>query len=157
MPNLNKKLFVLTIGVSNYSVKSIRLECADKDALELERILNGKAGKEAFSEVQVKHLVNEQATRENIFACLKWLKQEMTKDDVGIIFYSGHGDRDSDDIFYMLPVGVDPEHLDVTAVAGEVFKKKLAGIKGNLVVMLDACHAGQITKGIGSSFQDLLY
>jgi len=153
MPNLNKKLFVLTIGVSNYAVESIRLKCADKDALELERILNGKAGKEAFSEVQVKHLVNEQATPENIFACLKWLKQEMTKDDVGIIFYSGHGDRDSDDIFYMLPVGVDPEHLDVTAVAGEVFKKKLAGIKGSLVVMLDACHAGQFAKGIGENKQ----
>ena len=53
----------------------------------------------------------------------------------------------------MLPVEVDPEHLDVTAVAGEVFKQKLAGIKGNLVVMLDACHAGQFAKGIGANKQ----
>ena len=67
--------------MSNYSVESIRLKCADKDALKLESIFIGKAGKEAFSEVKVKHLVNDQATPGNIFADLKWLKQEMTKDD----------------------------------------------------------------------------
>jgi WD40 repeat protein len=148
------RLFVLAIGVSEYSVKSIRLQFADKDAEELEKVFKGEPGQGAFSDVQFRSLLNEQATARNIFDNLKWLKDQMNKeDDVGIIFYSGHGDRDSDGIFYMLPVGVDPNRLDETAVSGDVFKKKVGGIKKNLVVMLDACHTGQIAKGTGGNKQ----
>jgi uncharacterized caspase-like protein len=148
------RLFVLAIGVSNYSFESIRLNFADRDAEELGKLFDGPAGKDAFSQVRVKPLLNAEATKSKIYEGLRWLKESMKKeDDLGIVFYSGHGDRDSDGIFYILPVGVDPAHLDESAVEGDVFKKKLAGMTGNLVVMLDACHAGQITKGPGGNKQ----
>ncbi len=65
---------------------------------------------------------------------------------MGIIFFSGHGHRDDDGIFYMLPAEVKRRSIAATALDGALFKRKLAGIKGKLVVMLDACHAGAVEK-----------
>ena len=75
----------------------------------------------------------------------------MKSQDVGIIFFSGHGHRDDDGIFYMLPAEVKRRSIDATGVDGALFKRKLAGIKGKLVVMLDACHSGAVEKEAGGS------
>jgi hypothetical protein len=80
---------------------------------------------------QVKKLSNDQQHAVTAKpASLKWLKDKMVReDDVGIIFHSGHGDRDSDGIFYVLPFELDPARLDETAAPGEMLKKKLSGTK----------------------------
>jgi uncharacterized caspase-like protein len=47
----------------------------------------------------------------------------------------------------MLPAEVDRHSIDATGIDGALFKRKLAGIKGKLLVLLDACHSGSVEKG----------
>ncbi len=90
--------------------------------------------------------MDRKATKEAFLSGLRWLKDSMKNQDVGIIFFSGHGYRDDDGIFYMLPADVKRQSIDATALDGALFKRELAGIKGRLVVMLDACHANAVDK-----------
>ena len=139
------RLYALLVGVADYEDESLRLKYAADDAELLERILREKAAK-AFAGVEVLRFVDRKATKEAFFDGLQWLKDSMKPQDVGIIFFSGHGDRDDDGIFYMLPAEVKRRRIAATALDGAFFKRKLAGIKGRLVVMLDACHAGAVEK-----------
>jgi hypothetical protein len=67
----------------------------------------------------------------------------MKGQDIESIFSPSHGHRDDEGIFYMLPAEVKRRSIAVTALDGALFKRKRAGIKGKLVVMLDACHSGK--------------
>jgi uncharacterized caspase-like protein len=103
------------------------------------------AGK-AFTDVKARRLVDREATREAFFDGLQWLRESMKPQDVGVIFFSGHGHRDEDGIFYMLTADVRRRSIAATGVDGALFKRKLAGIKGKVVVMLDACHSGAVER-----------
>ena len=144
------RLYALLVGVADYEDESLRLKYAADDAELLERILRDKAAK-AFAGIEVRRFVDRKATKEAFLDGLRWLKDAMKPEDVGIIFFSGHGHRDDDGIFYMLPAEVKRRSIAATALDGALFKRKLAGIKGRLVVMLDACHAGAVEKEAGGT------
>ena len=146
------RLYALLVGVADYEDESLRLKYAADDAELLERILREKAAR-AFAGVEVRRFVDRKATKEAFLDGLRWLKDAMKPQDVGIIFFSGHGHRDDDGIFYMLPAEVKRRSIAATALDGALFKRKLAGIKGKLVVMLDACHAGTVVKEAGGERQ----
>ncbi len=146
------KLYALLVGVTDYEDESLRLKYAADNAELLERVLNDKAAK-AFASVEVRRHVDRKATKQAFLEGLKWLKEVMKTQDVGIIFFSGHGHRDNDGIFYMLPAEVKRDSIDATGVDGALFKRKLAGIKGKLVVLLDACHSGAVEKEAGGQRQ----
>lgn len=65
----------------------------------------------------------------------------MRDQDVGLFFFSGHGDL-RDGTFYLISVDADVNDLESTAVAAAQLKSILATTKGKLVVLLDACHSG---------------
>ncbi len=142
------RLYALLVGVAAYEDESLRLKYAADDAKLLEDVLRANTPK-AFAGVppDIRRFVDRKATKEAFLDGLRWLKDAMKDQDVGIIFFSGHGHRDDDGIFYMLPAEVKRRSIDATGVDGALFKRKLAGIKGRLVVMLDACHAGAVEKG----------
>ncbi len=146
------KLYALLVGVADYEDKSIRLKYAADDAKLLEQVLREKAAK-AFAGVEVLRFVDRQATKKAFLDGLQWLKDSMKSQDVGIIFFSGHGHCDDDGTFYMLPAEVKLQSIGSTGVDGPLFTYKLAKIKGKLVVMLDACHAGAVDKDAGGERQ----
>ena len=146
------RLYALLVGVADYEDESLRLKYAADDAELLERILREKAAR-AFAGVEVRRFVDRKATKEAFLDGLRWLKDAMKPEDVGIIFFSGHGLRDDDGIFYMLPAEVKRRSIAATALDGALFKRKLAGIKGKLVVMLDASHSGTVVKEAGGERQ----
>ena len=133
------RLFVLAVGVSKYP-GPLRLNYAAADARSLERVLRAKSGP-LFESIEIKAVVDENATRRNIIGNLKWLKQTMRDQDVGLFFFSGHGDF-RDNLYYMLSVDAEVNDLESTAVPAAQLKSILATTKGKLVVMLDACHSG---------------
>ena len=98
-------------------------------------------------------MVDRKATKEAFLDGLRWLKDAMKPQDVGIIFFSGHGHRDDDGIFYMLPAEVKRRSIDATGVDGRCSSASSPGIKGKLVVMLDACHSGAVEKEAGGERQ----
>ena len=111
------RLYALLVGVADYEDESLRLKYAADDAELLERILREKAAM-AFAGCEVRRFVDRKATKEAFLDGLRWLKDVMKPQDVGIIFFSGHGHRDDDGIFYMLPAEVKRRSIDATGVDG---------------------------------------
>ena len=89
------------------------------------------AAKAFDGRVEIRRFVDREATRGNFFDGLQWLKKGMKTQDVGIIFFSGHGHRDEDGIFYMLPSEVNRKRIDATAVDGALFEASLPGSRGD--------------------------
>jgi hypothetical protein len=132
------RLYVLAVGVSKYP-GPLRLQCAAADARALADLLRAKAAP-LFEGVEVRVLLDEEATRRHFIENLGWLRQSVRDRDVGLVFFSGHGAY-RDETFYMLPVDAEVADLDSTAVAAEQLKKILP-TRGRLMVLLDACHSG---------------
>jgi hypothetical protein len=139
LPNL----YVLACGVSRYRIPELHLNFAASDARTFSAAL-GRRWPGVFGKFEARPLVDERATRANILAGLRWLKEKMSPGDVGVVFLSGHGDRSPGGDFSFIPVDFDPKREAETCVSGEEIKRALEEIPGRLVVVLDACHSGSI-------------
>jgi uncharacterized caspase-like protein len=137
LPNL----YVLAIGVSRYQTEALNLNYAHRDAEELAATVQRYAPG-LYQKVLVNVVTNEQATQRGIRKGLSWFREQMTQHDVGIVFYSGHGDKDRDGTFYMLPSDVEPTDLLTTGLPDSILKNLLQGVPGKKIMLLDCCHAG---------------
>ena len=139
LPNL----YVLAMGVSAYPGK-LRLQYAASDADLIAAAFTKKTAG-VFKKVQVRQLKDRQATRAGMAQGLAWLQKVMTPRDVAVISFSGHGARDDDGNFFLVPVDVrvnDPG----TLLSGDKFKEALANLPGKVVCLLDACHSGTVAE-----------
>lgn len=134
LPNL----YIFAAGINDYPAP-MKLNFASTDAQAIAKTLKEKTDG-VFAKVEVKLLLDKEATKANIMQGLAWLESNMTARDIGVFFFSGHGTKDDDDNFYLVPVDVgrDPK----TCVSGDAVKQKLANIPGRLIAMFDACHSG---------------
>ena len=107
-------LYVLAVGIDAYP-GNLALHYAAKDAAVFSRTLPEKGAK-LFSKTEVKLIQDRAATREAIEQGLTWLRAKMTAQDVGVVFFSGHGAKDDRDNFYLVTVDVNPNDL-----AGSLF------------------------------------
>jgi len=139
-------LYALVVGVSKYASAGIpHLNLAAKDAKDFAQFIKGQ--KEFFNEIHLQFLTDEQASRAKIEKFLLYEVRRATKDDAVILYFSGHGSIDpmrADD-FYFLSHDSDPEIPAATAVLmnGPRFFHKLAARQ--VLVVLDACHAGNFS------------
>ena len=68
--------------------------------------------------------------------------------DAGVLFFAGHGFVGGPKKrHYLLPADVNLKDLDTTAVAGSEVREKLKGMSGKLLMLVDACHSGTVTRG----------
>lgn len=135
-------LYVLAIGVSDYPDK-LKLNYAAVDAKALAAAC-ANYSKELYKKVEIRLLTDEKATRRDILQGLTWMRRQMTTNDVGVLFFAGHGGKESDGSFYLFPIDVEPDDLLATGVPGDQIKKVLASIPGRFILMLDACHSGAV-------------
>jgi WD40 repeat protein len=152
-PAAKARLFLLAVGIDEYMASGLKLHCAVQDATELGETVDKKS--RALFDVQCKVLTNPQATRAGILAGLKWLKGGMKAQDVAVIFYAGHGEKDDKGHFFLLPQDVVMDKMADTAISAEKLKEHLADLPGRVVLLLDACHSGAIGKVINDMARDL--
>jgi hypothetical protein len=134
-------LYVLAVGISEYP-EPLKLRYAAKDAQAIAQSCR-VGSPPLYSNVVVKTLTDGEATRTGILSGLTWLRKEMTPNDVAVVSFAGHGSKDVDGRFYLLPVDVDPGNLLATAVSGEELKRTLEVMPARkFVLLLDACHSG---------------
>lgn len=101
----------------------------------------------AYPPKQVRLITGKAADRQGILDGLDWLKSqtEANPEASAIVYFSGHGGLFNH--YYLIPYGCDPYALDRTAISGNEFTEKLESLKAKkLVVLLDCCHAGGITR-----------
>jgi WD40 repeat protein len=140
------KLYVLAIGISDYNNPSYKLGFAAKDAGDFATAISKQKGT-LYSDVIIKKLVDKEATKDAITDGLDWIQKQTGQKDVAMIFYAGHGMNDNNGIFYMLPVGADMDRIRTTCLNFEELKQTVSNIAGKVVVLIDACHSGNVMGG----------
>ncbi len=130
--------YALLIGNSKYE-KWASLTSPSNDVKEIGKILKNKY---KFKDVQIVEDVN----RFELFDKLKKLKGQVTPNDYVLIYYSGHGEQDSQR-GYWIPVNGekewDPEWIDSITVVAAIQRIKAK----HILLMVDSCYLGSSMKG----------
>lgn len=135
-------LRVLSIGVSNYANTAYNLKYAAADATAFAGLWPQQQG-QLFGKVEVSSLTNAQATSAKIAEAIKNIAGSAGRDDIVLIFLSGHGVQKTDNEFYFASQDINLDNMAATAVPWTVFQDALGKSKARRVVLfLDACHSG---------------
>ena len=143
---LKPKLYVLAVGVADYIDPDLRLGLPGKDAVDFAKAMQAQEGG-LYSKVEVKELVDRDASHDSVLEGLDWLEKQVTSRDVGVIFLAGHGEVDDGGRFWFLPSDATPAKLRFRAVSKEDIGATLGRLAGKAVLFLDACNAAGVNKG----------
>lgn len=153
----------LVVGIGKQEDPAWNKINGDKDVSYMEKILKD-AGYE-----QILTLVNEEATKAGIVSAFEALADSCITNDVVYIHFSGHGqrmkDKNSDETdeldecwipydAYLEPCDKDggEKHLtddEVNVLLTNIRNK--VGEGGKMLVVIDACHSGDATRGVGET------
>jgi|GEM_PF-1583905 WD40 repeat protein len=98
-PSILPRLFVMAIGVSFNQRSDLNRPYATEDAKAIANAFM-KPPSSGFSDVQVRLTTDLQVSRYNLEEGFQWLQQNMTSNDVGIVYYAGQALRNADDSIY---------------------------------------------------------
>ncbi len=160
--------WALLIGVEKYH-HAPPLRYTRNDVLKLSETLQkyaGVAASHVLTMTDDKTSPKEQPLRTSIQTEIpKWLKK-ITADDTVILYFTGHGFRDSKDQMYLAPVDCHPDHPEDTGVPIAWLREQIAACPAKLkMLVIDACHAGSekgkddkesvVGSELGRVFEDL--
>lgn len=141
-PLYRPNLYILAIGISEYHDPSVNLTFAHSDAEAIADRFAQMQGR-IFNKVEVKKLLNREATLVNIKTSINWLERQATQNDVVMVFVSSHGALDHKGNLYILPTDFNAYNLFATALNIRDITEGINGVPCKKLVMLDACHSGQ--------------
>ena len=133
------------VGINDYADAAIPdLKYAESDAKAVyDTLTDAKIGR--FPKDNVTLLLGAQATNDNIKAALYGLRGA-GKDDLVVIFYSGHGAKEGDEAFWVTQTA-KRKALPATALPNTDIRKFFAKIPSQkMVVLLDCCYAASTVK-----------
>ncbi len=144
----NNYLFV--IGIDDYEHWAV-LNCAVKDIEDFTDVLLDRY---KFKKEHVFSLKNEEATEQRIRKGFKEIKQVITEKDNLVVYFSGHGHYDPDDLSgYWIPVNArhgddyEYEYIDTLFIADRL--QKINSLHTFLII--DACFSGTMVTQLKSS------
>ncbi|MCR9249331.1 MAG: caspase family protein [bacterium] len=137
-------LFLISIGVANYKESEMNLTYSNRDAWDIGYLFHEAFG---YADICMSILTDEKATRENILS----LKDVVSKADVNdylVFFYSGHGYLDSVDLeYYVSPYDMKFDFPSQSGVSFSDIEDIMASSRARQkLVLLDACHSGEVDK-----------
>ncbi|NJB85483.1 hypothetical protein GGR26_001228 [Lewinella marina] len=141
------KVWAVVVGAAYYQHMQT-LRYTDDDAYQFYAFLKSIEGG-ALSDDQVKVLIDENATHDNILAAMRDTYRKADENDVILFYFSGHGLPGS-----FLPVDYDGESR---ALAHEDVHEVLQNSRSrHKVVIADACHSGSlVARGVGANREAL--
>ncbi|WP_168651687.1 caspase family protein [Dolichospermum sp. UHCC 0352] len=144
----------LLIGVSEYEPGLTPLPAATKDVEAMQRVLqNPDIG--GFDEVKV--LVNP--PRQEMEEAIEMLFDDRQKDDLLLLFFSGHGIKDEEGNLYFATHNTRKNLLQSTTVSAKVVHQVMKNSRSKReVVILDCCFSGAFGKELsakGDGFVDI--
>ncbi|WP_231742766.1 caspase family protein [Stieleria varia] len=146
---LKSKLFVLSVGVSQFQHEEYNLNFADNDATEFAKLFAERQSG-LYRDVQSKLLVNQDATRQGILDAMDWLVENCQPTDVAVMFVSSHGVRDARDNYYFAPHDLDVERMRSTGLRWSEVQALIEDLPCKFLLFADTCHSGGVSGGQGS-------
>ena len=145
---------VVCIGVSRYRREDLRLAYAADNARALAAALTASAGC-AIPVENLRLLIDEEATAESILGSIASAAGTCTEDDILIVFFSGHGERERD-VFFLLPEEAESDRLSATAVSATQLRDALGKCKARgVLIVLDCCRSAGFAENADSFFRTL--
>jgi len=137
-------LHILAVGVSEYPrlPAQWQLDFAHTDARALVQASQKLSGV-IYQKVNTTLLTNRDVTVENVARALSQFSQ-ISKNDLAIIFFAGHGIRDQAGKFYFLTANGNTDIPQENSLNWDLLQRHLDRIKGRVIVLLDACHSGAV-------------
>ncbi|OBQ36721.1 MAG: ABC transporter substrate-binding protein [Anabaena sp. MDT14b] len=134
----------LLIGVSKYEPGLTPLPAATKDVEAMQQVLeNPDIG--GFDEVKV--LVNP--PRQEMEEAIEMLFDDRQKDDLLLLFFSGHGIKDEEGNLYFATHNTRKNLLQSTTVSAKVVHQVMKNSRSKReVVILDCCFSGAFAEGL---------
>ncbi len=161
--NLMASKRALIIGIDTYSNGVPKLNGPEFDAQNMRDFLL-QYGK--YKKGNIKLLVNNDATRNNILNQFDILFDISNKDDDILIYYSGHGsqmedlDNDEDDRLDETIVPVDTVLKNkkyINMISDDEVREKISSIEAaEILFIIDSCHSGTMTRSMGFESNDLV-
>lgn len=132
---IDTKVWAVVVGVASYDHMPV-LRYTDDDAYRFYAFLKSMEGG-ALPDEQVRILIDEEASRDNILGNLKEIFDKAGPNDLVIFYFSGHGLNGS-----FLPIDFDGYNNKINhEEVAELFNKCRAKYK---LCLADACHSGSI-------------
>lgn len=145
------ELWVLAVGVSQYTRQELNLRFAEDDARAVAAELERQRGGPIYRDVHALVLTDAEVTRASVFEAMERFLGQAGPDDVATIFLAGHGVQDrATRTYYFLPHDATPETLRTQGLRMSDFDEMLRVLRRNVrrvVVMLDTCHSGALDLG----------
>ena len=140
------RLYALAVGVSDYSDESLSdLKFASKDAEDFADII--KRQQDGFyRDVIVKVLRDPE--HDQFRDGLTWLGEQISGEDVAMLFVAGHGVNDEDGDYYFLASDANPDRIAHTAVSHDDIRSSLSSLPGKVIAFFDTCHSGNVMGGV---------
>lgn len=141
------RLYVLAIGIGKFAEPQIGvLNYSAKDARDFSNSLKAQQGR-LYRSVEVRLLVDEQATRAGVVAGIDWLKSQVTQHDVGMLFVASHGVNDPKHGYLFITHNFDVRDPLGTGISNKEFKDATESLAGKVLFFIDTCHSGNVLGG----------
>lgn len=135
-------LYVVAIGVSDYTDSRYDLRFAAKDARDISQLFASERGR--YANVYVDTLLDGRVTRENILALRARLMRTQVDDEV-VLFLAGHGVLDQEMAYYFAPADFRFDQPALRGIPYEELEGLLDGIPARKkLLLIDTCHAGEL-------------
>jgi WD40 repeat protein len=144
---LKPKLYILAVGVAQYSNPSLSLNYPAKDARDFVEAMRSQEGG-LYRKVESKLLTDKLATKDNIMDGLEWVQRQTTSRDVAMVFFAGRDFNDTRNRYFLCSHNFEEQSLMRTGVAYSDIRSAVEAIAGKAIFFVDTCHVG---KAAGSS------
>jgi WD40 repeat protein len=134
--NVTPDLFLLAVGINAYREQP--LNAATPDARSIAESFR-RHSRSLFKRIDVKLVLDDNATRRDIREAFRWLRAQVKPGDVAVVFYAGHGV--ALDQFYLVPVDVNLHNLRGTGIPSDELRDQLQ-LPCDTLLLLDACYSG---------------
>jgi uncharacterized caspase-like protein len=136
---------MLVVGINNYKNSALDLNYAAPDAQAIADYFEQR-GSRLFRSLDIRRILNAEATRENILKGFQHLIETAQPEDVVIVYLAGHGDARKDQWFFV-PHEITQPEKDQALIAGSISSKMISDqmVKvrsQKVLLLLDACHSG---------------
>jgi len=153
------RLFVLSVGISQYAGGAVPLTFADKDARDFADLWLDQSPC-PYRQVVRQVLTNDSATKPAILGSLNSIVSQASRHDMIMLFMAGHAVRDASGRFCMVASGAPPGEsrgipLDNSAYLNLIADKDLVGTlsrtKARVMCFFDACDGGAAAAGFAKT------
>ncbi len=166
-----QKFYALIIGVSDYSGTKLDLNFSSKDAKSISKaIQNGASnyfGKENVEIIDLNSINSEsnlKPSKENALNVLDELATKVNPQDVFLFYFAGHGvqGKEDDKNYYLLTEEASYHEIknlsnpSSYSISDNELGESLSKISSlNMVMILDACHSGEMVDKFNSNMGHL--